>query len=420
LKNLPFYRVYELCVLLTIMVSVLLPKLVALSFGIWFITIVFGVFQKKIRFVQPNLLSILFWLLFMSYLIGTIWTNHPEIAFKYIEYKLSLLIIPLLFLFQPKEGIIQKRLIVGFVVSVGVLGLYSFIQSLFHSPLTLDSVTSVYFSTIHHPTYLSGFAFLAMVMSVQQIHMQTKLKERLFWAIMVVVLVAIQFLCLSLAGLLLLMLFIIGYAVYLIKCKFGKIGLWVSIALVPIVMYLSIQFIPGFKTQFKGSKLYFLEYMEDPIKFVKTKKTYLGGDETRLILWTATIREIKKHPFGVGTGNLDDHLTSQLQYLTHYEMAEKKYNPHNQFFQTALEVGIPAAVLILFIVGWCIFKGLVRREYLLVLLSVNLFINCLFESMLQRQSGIVFYTLWMVILSVYFSNKQELVKHQVENDSVVE
>lgn len=419
MKNLPFSRFYDFSVLLIIVVSVLLPKLVALTFGIWFLTIIFGFVKKEIRIIKPNFLSILFWLLFMSYLIGVIWTNHSDVAFKYIEYKLSLLIIPLLFIFQPKEAINRKKLMLGFIVSVGLLGVYSFIQSLFQSPLTLDSVTSVYFSTIHHPTYFSAYAFLAMAMSVQQLHSQIVFKKRLFWAVVAVIFIAIQFLCLSLAGLLLLMLFVAVYGVYLIKCKFGKIGIWASIAIVPLVMYFSVQFVPGFKTQFKGSKLYFMEYLNDPITFVKTKKTYLGGDETRLILWTASVQEIKKHPFGVGTGNLDDHLAAQLQHLTHYEMAEKKYNPHNQFFQTALEVGIPSALLILIIIGWCFIQGLVKKEFLLVVLSLNLLINCLFESMLQRQSGIVFYVLWLMILSIYLSNKHEEKGSSTENDTVV-
>ena len=77
------------------------------------------------------------------------------------------------------------------------------------------------------------------------------------------------------------------------------------------------------------------------------------------------------------------------------------YNPHNQYLQTGLEIGVLGMVILLFIVGYGIVKGYKTRNWLLLLLATCLAYNCLFESMLQRQSGIVFFTFWLVILSIY-------------------
>ena len=220
------------------------------------------------------------------------------------------------------------------------------------------------------------------------------------WYGLIVYLIAIQLFCLSLAGLLFLLIFLGFFVIYLAKRKFGTKGFVVAIVMAPLLVLLVIRFVPGVMTQLEVSKLYATEYLKGPSEFVKSHKTYIGGNETRLIMWTASAQEIAEHPFGVGTGNVDDHLEARLISLGHIEMSKKMYNPHNQYLQTALEIGIPSVILLLVIIAIALFSGIRNRNWLLTLLAINLGFNCLFESMLQRQSGIVFYTFWLVLFSV--------------------
>jgi activator of 2-hydroxyglutaryl-CoA dehydratase len=78
--------------------------------------------------------------------------------------------------------------------------------------------------------------------------------------------------------------------------------------------------------------------------------------------------------------------------------------------QSGIEIGIFGLIVLLFL----LFKGITiawkNRNYLLLFVVLNLAFNMLFESMLQRQSGIIFYTFWItffVAFGAYFTNENK-------------
>jgi O-antigen ligase len=93
-----------------------------------------------------------------------------------------------------------------------------------------------------------------------------------------------------------------------------------------------------------------------------------------------------------------------LKHYGQFDLAKQdehgaiQYNPHNQFLQTGLEIGILGLLALLLVVGvsWRIARQ--HKNYLLMAVLTSLVLNSLFESMLQRQSGIVFYSFWICVL----------------------
>ena len=79
-------------------------------------------------------------------------------------------------------------------------------------------------------------------------------------------------------------------------------------------------------------------------------------------------------------------------------MAIRKLNPHNQYFQTAIEVGMVGLFFLLAIIFFGLYYAILNKNWLLLFILISLAFNCLFESILQRQSGIVFYTFWISLL----------------------
>jgi O-antigen ligase len=79
-------------------------------------------------------------------------------------------------------------------------------------------------------------------------------------------------------------------------------------------------------------------------------------------------------------------------------LVEKNYNPHNQFLQIAAEIGLFGLLFFLSILFFVVRFAMQRKDELLVFLVFSLIVNCLFESMLQRQSGIVFYIMMICAL----------------------
>ena len=112
-------------------------------------------------------------------------------------------------------------------------------------------------------------------------------------------------------------------------------------------------------------------------------------------MWTASTLEILEHPFGVGTGNVDDFLKKRLLQLGQKNMLEEEYNPHNQFLQSTLEIGIIGLLVLVLLLFFVLKFAFIDSNWLLGILCLNLIFNALFESMLQRQSGIVFFTFWI-------------------------
>jgi O-antigen ligase len=125
----------------------------------------------------------------------------------------------------------------------------------------------------------------------------------------------------------------------------------------------------------------------------------MSGNQARLVIWTVSSQIIMDHPFGIGLGNLDKEMQQRLIRLHQDELVEKNYNPHNQFLQILAEIGLVGMLSFLFIMFLAIRHAWQRDDKLFLFLIFSLLVNCLVESMLQRQSGIVFYVQFMCLFA---------------------
>jgi O-antigen ligase len=158
---------------------------------------------------------------------------------------------------------------------------------------------------------------------------------------------------------------------------------------------------PPLKSQWDDAKHFTVTFVNDPSTFLKDPANAENGSGVRLIMWTIATQVLKEHPFGVGTANVDDYLFSKLTKLKQHTLANKYYNPHNQYLQSGIEIGVIGLAVLLLLLIKATNLAWKQRNYLLLFIVVNLAFNMLFESMLQRQSGIVFYTFWITFLVVY-------------------
>lgn len=387
------------------------PNLIALLIVLLAVLIIVGYAKKQLtfKFYWPQFFLAL---LYVSYLIGSFFTDYPEIANGYLENKLSFLIFPILFSFSPKFDLKLNFPILGLVLGTiitSIIGLSHSFQCYSDGGSFLSCFTSVNFSTIHHPSY---FAIFILIATFGAWHLFLKKEEyfSLKWLIPFSFFALVSFaLCLSMAGFIFLFLLIAVIILRWIYLKWNKFIFYGLLVFVPLLLMLLLNFTPGLKEDYKNTLTSLEKYVNDPAGFVKGKLGYKTGNEARLIMWTVTWDEIKEHPLGVGTGNLDAHLSERLMEYKQVEYAKMderhtiKYNPHNQFLQTILEIGwLGGLVLICFIIS-ALNRGFKSRNGLLIVLVFALIFNSLFESILQRQSGIVFFSFWICLLVVYLS-----------------
>jgi len=175
-----FGNVYGMVIGFFSIIMLLAPKLIALGFIALIVVIIYGVAKRKM-FFKLNIISILFISLYLLYFIYSGFTRHPDLANRYIENKLSFLIIPILLLFIPKEKINYYWGIIGFLAAVAVLLIESYATAsfCFVQGGGRACFLASQFSYQHHPTYTSAFFVLAMVMSSFCKSFSPKLSEKL-------------------------------------------------------------------------------------------------------------------------------------------------------------------------------------------------------------------------------------------------
>lgn len=384
------------------------PKLGSISIlGIFGYTVI-GFIRRKITFVF-NKPAFFLLLLYLAYFIGSLFTDHQGDANDILVKKLSLLVFPLLLSFRFDEKITLKSSALGLIFGVtvasfmGLIHSYSIYQSVGDFN---NSFGSVRFSYIHHPSYFSVFLTIAVVSGWYGYFQKWKGFNLMSIILFTLFSLVMQFFCFSLAGML--FLFLIGLTIYIIITykylnKYLFILSTTLIPVIPVVLYNSNIHI---QIEVDSALSVVKEFTNNPVDFVKSKKSTVSGSEVRVIMWIVSYQEFKENILGVGTGNIDDHLSERLIEYDQAELAKQKYNPHNQFLQTGLEVGIIGLLIFILMIATAFHFAWKHKNWILLILMSTLVFNSLFESMLQRQSGIVFYSFWICLLMVYSNSKK--------------
>ncbi len=372
------------------------------------IVILANFLRKEIVF-KWNKFSLLFALLYVAYAVGIIWTENMDQASKYLENKAVFLLFPFLFSFRKPAGFNIQIIfwgLIGATLTAFVLSLYVAIPCYFEHFSFPYCFLKSHLSPKMHPTYMSVFALMSMVSAFML--MKNKSINRLVFSILMVILIVYTFLLLSLAGLLsILLLGAIVFFSYLKKRFSWKILLGcitIGISLLVVLVFST----PFIREDIRETARTTERYFQSPEKFIQNLSESPSSSETRLVMWSIACEEIAKHPFGVGTGNVDIYLGKNIREKGNPTFAEKQYNPHNQFLQTQLEIGIFGLLILMSITIGGVVYSFRKRNTVLIILFSSLFLNSLFESMLQLQAGIIFYLFFFLLMEI---NEQSNLKN---------
>lgn len=400
---------------------VALPKLVPVSIGVLVIVTIYLGVKNQMQRSESIKLQLAFIGLYLAYVVGFIFSYYPEVGLKYLEYKLAFLIFPALFLYRPKFNLKFEFPLLGLILAIVIVSTIDLFQA-WNCYVKIDYFFDCFVSSRfvdEHPTYYSVFLTFSIVGAW---HAYFK-KINYFKLIPVIVYSAFALmligLCFSLAGILFLILLSAILILYVLLKYFGKTKASLISLLLLGGFIFTIYNIPVMREELKNTMKSYNSFIDNPEKFVSNDGQHFG-DDIRLIMWTATTKEFIQHPFGVGTGNVDVHLSERLNKYGQHEIAKLDenhqiiYNPHNQFLQTGLEIGVIGLFLLIYIIYFSFKEGFKTKNWLLVILIFNFTFNSIFESMLQRQSGIVFYTFWIVLLFLFFSSNEKNWKAEKE------
>ena len=409
--KLNYPSIYEWALTVLVGAWMLLPGLTGLFCILFFLIVLYGAISKNLSFRLNGVLVgiALFLPLYALYATNSM---DPNAARFGIEKKLSFVLFPLVFSFVPTFSLNKRRIENGFLFALFSMLLLCYLGAFFnyeeHNYNTAYLFSSHFSGLFHHPTYVSVFCALGIFMLFKRWEAPRTMREHLLSAVGILFLLYTHVHLESLSGLLfaaILMAFLVGY--WLFK-KQGWTVLIGVFTLGMVVIYLGIYFIPSLRSNVSDSVSFVSNFVKDPYAYTHVPRGEIRGNDARLILWSASAELLKEHPNGVGVGNLPMAIEAKLLEYGQVNLAKEHLNPHNQFFHTAVETGWIGMLWFLALLLSMLWFGWKHKQGLLILVVCAFAFNGLFESMLERQSGIVFWLLWScMFIGIYPAFKNQ-------------
>jgi len=400
-RNKDFYGL-SLFVLLFVLVA--FQNMVSPFIVVFILTFLIELFFTKNLKFQFSWLSFGFVILFCCYAVSLLWSEHVDIGLKLLEYKLSFIIFPLVFFYRKSEtnfwDVINGFLLGCLFFSIALIGINLFV---------VDSIAIISdkYLTIH-PTYSSGYIVIALFILLYG-WFEKKINIPIWGVIGVVILGSYLILKLISFASILFFLGAIGFIfILIINKKIGFMYTFFSTLIVCLVSFLVISKLPSLSYDYNTAKTTIFDAYREPERFIECKKDNESGHDLRMMLWMLSSEIIKENPFGVGLGGIDFYIDELVDFYDIKFLKERQLNPHNQYLQIGIDIGVLGIALLLVFLFSLIIYGVNEKKYILIFVVSNLMFNNLFESMLQRQSGIVFFALLICMLLNFeqsFKNK---------------
>ncbi len=393
-----------------------LPVVIALMTlnWIWYIPN----YKKSLQTIRSNYALLFMILLYMLNVFGLIYTVNFKFAGEELETKLSFLIMPLIFAAHVEDDSINlyrylKFFVYGCIVySLICLG-YAFYA--FYKPVYTDieghlyNFGSNYFyytylSLFFHPTYAAIYSSVA-VFIIYTFSERKKIVLNPFWIAVIVLLSVFVLLLSSKAGWLsiLIVYMVIGY-------KFIREKRITTLALTFALLAGSFLFLNVFNAPQYSQRIPEITSIENSLagKDKENRKVNTGaeGSARRIFVWKASWSVFKNHfLFGVGTGDSKDVLMEKYKELNMQNEYENKLNSHNQFFTYMLSFGIFGLIIFLSCLIYPLKNSAGVNFALLAVFISIIALNCLFESIFERQDGVIFYALFHSLLCATSAHK---------------
>lgn len=365
-----------------------------------------GAFRKKLWLILPPM---------TYFLINFIWfLFNPE--WTYLEDKLMFLLIPVFgFPIFISDYFAEKsaKAFRAFLFGIAVICIFNLIRAVWTSlsfteghisfnsmvDFSISATSGDYFSAMsrfrsaqlslfEHPVYFSIKAIFAIVLIIE---FRDRLKiSNPVQLILISLLIVFVFLLSSRVGYIILTIILIYY----ISKLFSRLKVkWIIIPVIPVLIFCA------YKISVLNPRI--REKSDLLLNNIRNSGGDLKKIDPRFLSWFTASELIAKNPV-IGLGpDVRDILASEYEKNGYLNEARLRLNAHNQFLETQLSYGIPG-ILILF---WMLLALLFNRKKfsnpdLVVPFLIIVSVCMLFESILVRQWGIMFFVLFYCILSM--------------------
>jgi O-antigen ligase len=250
-----------------------------------------------------------------------------------------------------------------------------------------NNIFSLNFSLIEHPSYLSMKVIFAIVI-LMELSGEDRVRNVTKWAVFLIFSFVI-FLSASKAGI---AAWIIVVLVTLIRNIKNK-SLSLAILLILVfsfltVTYLSVKYIDRFNS-----------FIVNTFQGISKEKVDWKNLDQRTREWYSAIQIIKSEPvLGVGIAKIDNRMCAEYRKNGFNDEADLNLNAHNQFLEAQMTFGIAGLISLLWmLLTPAMFRKQIVNPKLAIAFVLIISFYLLFESMLNRQWGIMFFLLFYYI-----------------------
>lgn len=335
------------------------------------------------------------------YLCTALWiypSENREAAWFAMEVKFSLLLFPLVWMFLPA---INARTRVNVLLAL-VWGCVAFVligvaRACWLYVDTGDSGVFFYdqIAWYFHPTYLAAYdAFALVVLGRMHVKKVFTLSHSWLHYLLAALLIVHVGLLESKAGYLCILL-AIGLVGLLQFQRMNKLRALLFVASGAAILATIVLAAPSARNRVSAA---FTSGATAPAPEESSIGSELpvakpeGSTQGRLAAWRAAVEFIAENPLGAGTGDVTDRLVEIYTREGESYARRKALNAHNQFLQAGVAFGWTgiAVLLLIFVAGFRM--ALKRRDFIFLSFLLILLLNMLFESFLEVQSGVVFFS----------------------------
>jgi len=388
------------------------------------ITLIVSLFlySKKRNFdIKNNIVGILYCLLYLIMVVSFFYSDDKEYGFKVLNRSIFLILFPIIFWiakFYIKREVIYK-ILQAFIMACFAACILCLIAALYHTweyaaVNPFNSSNGNFFSYFNltailkaHPIYFGTYIVFSISILMFDLFLPVSRFSlgKIFKLLLIAFFILFTFLLNSFLLICVLTFIILALLFYFFKDKNTGISKRVVVLfffLMSIPVYFSSNFIIE---KFKGVNI-----IDD-----LTTRDYSGDDFTAIKARNAkaycSIDLIKDNfLFGVGVGDGNKELLKYYLKNNFIHGYKREFNSHNQFLTTFIYTGVFGFLLLLVIIVSLFYKAIKYKNF--YLLSFIIICSCFFitESVLERQSGVVFFLFFSGLVSLRNENNSIFTK----------
>lgn len=313
--------------------------------------------------------------------------------------RLSFLIFPLLALAMSNGSkFVQQGLKWGFILGSGTSMLFSFFRAVItEGGFSGEAFHASVYGVNMHASYLALiFIFAcALIFTDKSISKWIKFGKWAFLGLTIVSLFYLRslgaFVCVA----------AIFTALPIWKTLTTKNWKWLlTLTIYALIFLVGLKASPKISNDVEASFNRVGEWAKSPSAFIDSNVNNIESNTVRLVVWTISANMIIDNPLGVGLGDENDLLMREYYKHKYTGYAERRLNPHQQFLQTGISIGWMGIIVLLVLFVWLIIASFKTENLALFIGAICISVSCLFESMLERQVGVIFLSLLVFYIAI--------------------